>query len=455
MKRSSLAWLSLLATALVAVHALIASRSGTDADDLIVNFMWAEVPIYLAAVVVVLRDNGDDCAAVRRAVAAILVIAAILRGIVLPIDPVSTDINRYIWDGRVQAAGINPYRYIPKDPALNKLRDDDIYPEINRKDYARTIYPPFAQIVFFLVSRIDESITNMKAAMVAFDAIAIWALIQLLDARNIPRTRILLYAWHPVPIWEFAGDGHVDAIAVACICLALLAAQRERPFLAGVALGCAALAKFFPIVIGPALYRRWDWKLPLAGLATVVLLYLPYLSAGKYVFGFLSGYSAEEGFRDGSGVYFWLLAKAIFPALPQGGMSLYMPAVAVTLGALGLGRLFRPIGSGVDLLGAFLIATVFTVLTSPHYIWYVAWLVPFLCFMPWLSVLWLTCAATFMNNIGWPNLVSGGSVIFLPLLALAALDYVIHVVGTREVRKIALDRACAVNHAEVDEAHDA
>ena len=431
-----MAWLVLLATALVAVHALIASRFGSEGDHLIVGYMWIEVPIYLAAVVVVLRGHGNDSAGGRRALAAILIIAAVLRGIVLPIDPVSTDINRYIWDGRVQAAGINPYRYIPADPALAGLRDEDIYPEINRKDYARTIYPPFAQVVFFLVTRIDEDIVLMKAAMVAFDAIAIWALIRLLDARNLPRERILLYAWHPLPIWEFAGDGHVDAIAVACVCLALLAAVRKHQSLAGIALGCAALAKFFPVVIGSALYRRWGWKLPLAGFLTVVVLYLPYLGAGKNVFGFLSGYSAEEGFRDGSGVYFWLLAKAVLPNLPQAMFRLYLPIAAAILAALGLWRLFRAPAADPDLFGAFLLATTFTVLTSPHYIWYMAWLVPFLCFMPWLSVLWLTCSATFMNNVGWPNLFSGGSVVFLPFLALAVVDCAIRFARARKLRPV-------------------
>ena len=68
----------------------------------------------------------------------------------------STDIFRYVWDGRVQAAGINPYRHVPADAALQHLRDDAIYPYINRADYAPTIYPPMAQIVFFLVTRISR-----------------------------------------------------------------------------------------------------------------------------------------------------------------------------------------------------------------------------------------------------------------------------------------------------------
>ena len=54
----------------------------------------------------------------------------------------STDIYRYIWDGRVQAAGINPYRYMPIAPELSHLRDAAIFPNINRPDYAVTIYPP-------------------------------------------------------------------------------------------------------------------------------------------------------------------------------------------------------------------------------------------------------------------------------------------------------------------------
>ena len=416
------------------MHAFLANRLGVEADDLLVNYIWIEVPVYLAAVFVVMRDRGNDPAASRRALAAILVIAAILRGIVLPLDPVSTDINRYIWDGRVQAAGINPYLYIPADPKLTSLRDTDIYPEINRKDYARTIYPPLAQIVFFLVTRIDEDITVMKSAMVGFDVITIWALLRLLDAFNLSRTRILIYAWQPVPLWQFAGDGHVDAIAVACMCLALLAAQTRRPMLAGIALGGAVLAKFFPVVIGPAIYRRWGWRLPLAGFVTIVLFYLPYLGAGKNVFGFLSGYSDEEGFRDGSGVYPWLLLKYLIPGLPQSAFKLYFPAAALILGALALWRLFRPRTSDLDLGGAFLLATTFTVLTSPHYIWYMAWLVPFLCFIPSLSVFWLTCIATYMNNLGWPNLLSGGSMVFLPFLVLAAVDVSIHVRRRRIMR---------------------
>ena len=434
MSRRSLTWLAALALPLVVVHAVLASRLGADKDTTIDGYMWVEVPIYLAAAVIVLLDKGRDRGAMSRGVTGILVVAAILRAMVLPIEPISTDINRYVWDGRVQAAGINPYRYLPVDPVLKSLRDPDIYPEINRKDYARTIYPPLDEVVFYLVTRIGEDVTIMKAAMVAFDALAIWALMRLLNAREVTANRILLYAWHPVPIWEFAGDGHVDAVAVAAVCLALLAAQTRRPTFAGIALGGALLAKFYPVLIAPALYRRWDWKAPVAGLVTVALFYLPYLSAGKYVFGFLSGYSDEEGYRDGHGVYPWILLKHFWPGAPQGLFHFYMPLVVLGLAAVALTRFLRREKSGIDLFGAFLLATIFTAMTSPHYIWYLAWLVPFLCFYPSAAVLWLTCAATFMNSLDWPNLVGGGSIVFLPFFALAAGEVALALLRTKKDR---------------------
>ena len=76
--------------------------------------------------------------------AAILVVAVLLRAIALfAPQALSTDIFRYVWDGRVQAAHINPYRvHFPADPALAPLRDDSIYPNINRADYAIPSIPP-------------------------------------------------------------------------------------------------------------------------------------------------------------------------------------------------------------------------------------------------------------------------------------------------------------------------
>ncbi len=104
----------------------------------------------------------------------ILGLAVAMRAALLPAPPfLSSDIYRYVWDGQVQAAGINPYRYIPADPALEPLRDPAIYPLINRKDYAHTIYPPAAQAVFAAVGQVSRSVTGMKLAMLGFEALGV------------------------------------------------------------------------------------------------------------------------------------------------------------------------------------------------------------------------------------------------------------------------------------------
>src|SRR5262249_42884990 len=217
-----------------------------------------------------------------------------MRCLLLPGAPVSSDLFRYIWDGRVQAAGINPYLHVPADNALAALGDSGIYPHTDRADYSPTIYPPAAQIVFYLVTRISETPIAMKAAMVAFETLAVWVMLQLLAARGLPRTHILLYAWHPLPLWQFARSGHVDIVAIAFLLLAYLAMERRSSLLAGVALGAGVLVKYFHVVTAPALYKRWDWRLPVAFVTTVAVLYLPYVGAGAKVLGFLGEYFSEE-----------------------------------------------------------------------------------------------------------------------------------------------------------------
>src|SRR5437016_1132872 len=252
--------------------------------------------LYLIAAWLIVRARSA-----RSTLFIVLALAGIFRlSIVFAPPYLSDDIYRYVWDGRVQAAGINPYRYLPADSALAQLRDDKTYPRINRKDYARTIYPPVAEAIFFLTTRISETVTWMKATMVLFEALAVWALAQLLASFGLPRQRILLYAWHPLTVWEFAGSGHADSIAIAFIALTLLARRRNSEIGTGFTLAGATLAKVFPVVMFPAFYKRWNWKMPLVFLTTIIVGYLPYLGVGlTRALVFLFGDAPERGIEGG------------------------------------------------------------------------------------------------------------------------------------------------------------
>jgi hypothetical protein len=363
--------------------------------------MLGEAPVYAGAVWLLLRYEGNLGNKARRRVAyGILAVAAIARAMLIFAPPVSTDIYRYVWDGRVQASGVNPYEYRPADSQLVPLRDEAIYPQVNHADYATTIYPPMAQVIFLLSTRIAEKLTVMKASMVAFEAAGIAAILALLARRNLPQTRILLYAWHPLPLFEFAGSGHIDAAAIGFMLLACLIADRRHPAIAGALLAGAALVKYFPAVLAPALYRRWDWRFPTAAVVTAVLLYLPYISVGRQVFGFLPGYVEEEHLTQGSGFFVVALLEKLAP-LPSVAPIVYVVFAAIILAALALIAIFRPAPEKVSLAAATVLITVFTILLSPHFPWYFTWIVPFLCFQLSPALIYLTTSAALLYGNIW------------------------------------------------------
>jgi len=385
-----------------------------------------QAALYLIASWAILRARPA-----KSLVLIVIVFAVLFRLSILFSPPyLSDDIYRYVWDGRVQAASINPYRYVPAEPSLAQLRDETIYPKVNRRDYAHTIYPPVAEATYFLTTRISESVTWMKATMFGFEAIAVWAIVQLLASFRISRQRILIYAWHPLIVWEFAGSGHVDAVAIAFIALALMARQRDAEALTGIALACATLVKVFPVVLFPALYRRWGWKMPLAFAVSIAVAYLPYLSVGPVaVFGFLPGYITEQGLATGEQFYLLSVARKLAGGADVPNTAFLTIALVTMLGIAAWSILKEERHADSNIRRACVLATVAIVLFAPHYSWYFAWLVPFLCFVPLPSLFYLTVASFVLyrtwlgdnpEQMFWMN-----TAIYLPFALLVAIELLI------------------------------
>ena len=138
-----------------------------------------------------------------------------------------------------------------------------------------------AQIFFYLVTRVTQTVPGFKAAVVLIDLVTMGFVAATLRATGQPAERVIVYAWHPLPIFEFGASGHIDALMICFLAIALFARAREKYGIAGIALGAATLVKFIPVVLLPAMYRRWDKKLPVAYALTIGLCYLPYVvSAG-------------------------------------------------------------------------------------------------------------------------------------------------------------------------------
>ena len=367
--------------------------------------------LYIAAVIVVFTQPVD-----RATFWIVIGFAVAFRAMTLFADPfLSSDIYRYVWDGVVQHAHISPYRYVPADPALSFLRppdsamQNDIFDNINRKEYAHTIYPPVAQMIYWLATYFSPTVTAMKAAMVGFECVTAAALLALLRRMGRPREQVLLYVWCPLLVWEIAGSGHVDAAVFAFVTLALLFRYRGQPVLTGLFLGLAVMTKFYPLVLLPALWTRdesgtglrrlGDWRMP-ATVAAVCAHGICAVSFGGAACGAgisLSGYSKEEGIDTGARFFLFDFARSL-PGMGALPLAVYMVFCAVVLGGIALWAwkvaAVERFGVGGGMGGApkfvraaMLLGFAMMLLFSPHYPWYVVWLIPFFALLPNLPLL--------------------------------------------------------------------
>jgi alpha-1,6-mannosyltransferase len=369
---------------------------------------------YLVAAWVVLNRPAN------RWTLTIIVVCALGCRLICVFSPpfLSSDVYRYVWDGKVQAAGINPFRYIPADSHLAFLRDANIYPHINRRTYARTIYPPGGQALFLLITRIGTSIVTMKAAMTAVESLTIWILVKLLAAFGLPREQVLIYAWHPMIFWEVGSSGHVDGAALPLIALALLLYTCRKPVACGAALAGAVLIKLYPIVIFPALYRRSDWRnshpgsdaagdpgwrMPAVIAVIVAAGYACYSSVGSHVLGFLPDYAKEEGLESGNRYFLLSLSRNVLhrESLPTGAF--YVFAILLLSGVGIWAFVHSETGKLAAIRASFLIAVTLMLLFSSHYPWYYLWLLPFLCLIPYTPMIYFTTACFYLYTTQLAN----------------------------------------------------
>ena len=353
-------------------------------------FLWFSgvFVVYLLAFCDVQRQDGQSYPG---ALALIVGWALIFRISVLWVTPgfLSDDFYRYIWDGLVQQAGINPYNYPPDAPELGFLRDGTIFPMINRK-WALTLYPPGAQLFFRLMAWVcPANLVAMKAVILLADALSIALLLLLLRHLGIHSSRVLLYAWHPLVIVELGISGHLDALMMPFVLLAFLCMMQHRPWPVGASLAAATLIKLYPAILFPVLYRKGDWRMPLGFFGLIGAGYLLYLDAGAHIIGYLPFYIAPDEFHNLSlrPILMWLAGLLTDQPFP------YVKWLSAGLLLLVMLQCIRQthkthqqaIQRGVGLIALYLL------LVSPSvFQWYLVWL---LALVPltqsWLTPAWL------------------------------------------------------------------
>jgi hypothetical protein len=224
----------------------------------------------------------------RRVLSHTLVLALIgagmaVRAALLPVHPIgSDDIYRCLWDGRVQAAGIDPYAYAPADSALAHLHTADLPSLVNNPSY-RTPYPPLTQWLFRLSWELfGERILGMKLLLFIAECLTLLMLGRALRAFSLPLQNILLYALCPLPVFMFALDAHVDGVGLPLLLLALVLWRDDRKLTPLIALGLSLAIKPVGLVLVPGLFflvRSWRERVLVALLPVVIVAvqFVPYL----------------------------------------------------------------------------------------------------------------------------------------------------------------------------------
>jgi hypothetical protein len=301
----------------------------------------------------------------------------------------SDDLYRYVWDGLVQQAGINPYHYPPNAPELGFLRDETIFPMINRK-WALTVYPPGAQLFFRGLAWLwPGDLLAMKAVILLADVGSMALLLLLLKKLELPRSHVLLYAWHPLVIVELGISGHLDGLMLPFVLLAFLCLMHHRSWLVGAALATATLIKLYPAILLPALYRKGGWAMPLAFVGLVGMGYMLYLGAGPQIIGYLPYYIAPDEFHNLSlrPILMWLVGLITEDPFPY---VKWLSSVFLMLVMVHGARQSHKTDQQAVQWGVGLIALYLLLVSPSVYQWYLVWLLALVTLtQSWLIPAWL------------------------------------------------------------------
>ncbi len=357
----------------------------------------------------------------------ILLGALIFRLVLLPLPPgISRDVWRYLWDARVITHGYSPYVYAPGDRVLIPIRDI-LFTNCRFRNIP-TDYPPGAELIFILGYLLDaHSLLGIKSLFLVFDMISCGALTWLLAHKNLDLRRVIIYAWCPLPIIEFAIEGHVDVLTVTFIVLSILNAtstSRTGRILTGFFIAMATLMRLYPILLLPVVLHRRDWVLLLTCFGTILLGYFPFLVMGHgQVFGFFLTYASEQGGNAGSVQLLmrWIGSRLGFSLSTTVRLEYIVDLVIVSAVSMVILILRHRERISLEMATLLVISTAFAI-ASHIFPWYVTTL------LPWIALL-----------VG--PLLPGGKTIAKSLIATMAWYYACTILLDYSTNVVGLDKA--------------
>jgi alpha-1,6-mannosyltransferase len=348
-----------------------------------------------AGVVYLVALYGFAQTQATRTTTILLIFAAIaFRAPLWPMEPtLSDDLQRYRWEGKVQAAGWNPYAIAPNDPRLVKLRDR--YYEIMPGRELAAIYPPATELLFRVTWEFFPGPTAFKTPFAACDVLVLLLLACTFRREADRDFRLAIYAWNPLVIVEFAGSGHNDVLAVLGI-VGGLALLKKRPAIASVPVALGAMAKAFPAVLLPVWIRRAGWPGKRAGwwagvtaAAAALLVLAPYWNA-------LGMLRTNLGYYEATWKNYHASLYTVIDWATGGKTKI--PALAGIAASWGL-ALWLAWKKAEPARAAYLLVGTILAFSPNGYSWYFTWIVPLLCFIPNPAWLMLTVLQFLSYNV--------------------------------------------------------
>lgn len=245
----------------------------------IVHFTFVSIFLSILYIIIVLIIKKSDIK--QNQIISLIAIGILFRIILFPIGPIaSDDVYRYLWDGKVQANGINPYTYAPTDEALKHLHSELLPAKVNFQ-HLKTIYPPFSQWMFLIAYLIaGESVLGIKLLLLVSEVLTIVLIFLSLKNFKINEKYSLIYALSPLPILQFFIDAHLDGFGITLLALFFYFISKNKLLYAYFTLGFSIAAKLITIMIYPFLLKgrsiRNFLSVIIVPIVTVALLYLPY-----------------------------------------------------------------------------------------------------------------------------------------------------------------------------------
>lgn len=296
-----------------------------------------------------------------------LVLAAVWHIAFLRLPPgADDDIHRYVWDGRLQRLGYNPYLVVPSDPAFARLHTPETR-TMNNPDLPSP-YPAGAQLCFRAITAIHESTFAMKLAFVVCEFAIVLVLLDMLRRNQKPAHLALVFGWNPLLAVEVAGSGHIDVVGTLLLVVSVAALARRWRATAAVALGLAVAVKFLPVVLLPLYWKRVRIRDAALAAGMVGILYVPFLNRGRIPLGSLGTYVRTFRFN---GPVFAALCHMAPPQLLAGLAVLVGLVTAAWLRKRRAAPEFSPNQFAWPMAASLLFAPVV-------FPWYLLWLLPFL-----------------------------------------------------------------------------